>query len=58
MYFSITWERSEWDGKINVGMEERSACLAALSTFSWPRMPLWPGTEKFKDSATTHCTSE
>ena len=21
-------------------------CLAALSTFSWPRMPLWPETQR------------
>jgi len=39
--------KSGTGGKIDTEMEEReSACLAALSTFSLPRMPLWPGTQR------------
>jgi len=42
----IKWKRSELEGKSEDRMEGRSsACLAAESTFSLPRMPLWPGAQ-------------
>jgi len=45
MYSSITRNKSDWDGKIDAGMngrERESACLLVLPPFSLPRMPLWP----------------
>jgi len=47
MNLLITWKRSEWGDEIDAGMKRgESAYLAALSTFSLPRMSLWAGTQR------------